>query len=500
MSSGDGERIISEMDDSFAAEVDSSTPFLWLPDPICDSFANVLGLEYNSSLDLYVLTDDQYADFSDSKHGFTFSLSSLDNQDTLGGALQAPGVVNITVSSAALTTLLKYPYMDEMIAYGDASVPAVPVRRLGGNYTQGVIGRSFLQEAYLITQFDRETFSIHEAVFPNDSLEAVNITQIDQPADSRLPAPASLSSDSGLTRVEMAGIAVGAGAGAVALCIVGLLWYCVRRRKRTSTVPADEKDTASSIEQEEPRTPVRRILSAIGRRRKSKRRDAHVIAAMAPPVEAPNHEVYELPAPVPPAELCADTMAMRKTSQDVSPVQDLSPLTHASDGSSPSAATLPHYMPSPLSPRPDWPGQPDPSPKRAHVPSPIFTAFAKPPAGPGTSPTSDPQSPASSVVPPSPSYQRTPVDPNSRVICLGPIPRNVALPGQSGPLASENVPRILGPDGRSLQKRVSTETLGSNFTEIEERHFEEMGRIDGGVEIVHVPQMADRRYSWEETC
>jgi hypothetical protein len=159
-----------------------------------------------------------------------------------------------------------------------------------------------------------------------------------------------------------------------------------------------------------------------------------------------------------------------------------------------------------------------------------------------------PVSPVSgSVIPPSPSYQRTPIDP-SRVVCLGPLPENVQLPR-----LQPSLPRLVTPDGRIIEpgphyispghspqsplsgqaghRRRSTSTLGSNFTEEEVDRIQDvsrhgssssrqpphgqsdgdqgtddfprspasMERINPGSELIHVPQLADKRYSWENT-
>lgn len=145
---------------------------------------------------------------------------------------------------------------------------------------------------------------------------------------------------------------------------------------------------------------------------------------------------------------------------------------------------------------------------------------------------------------PSPAFQRTPIDP-SRVVCLGPLPENVQLPRPQrsiprivtpGDPAAEAgaahlrpedlpLPRTLG-HRRSLTQG-STDTLGSNFT-VDEEHMLRtddvagqqastgqehdrqghdhdiprspcsMERIEGGAELIHVPQVAEKRYSWEE--
>jgi hypothetical protein len=164
--------------------------------------------------------------------------------------------------------------------------------------------------------------------------------------------------------------------------------------------------------------------------------------------------------------------------------------------------------------------------------------------------------------PPSPSYQRTPIDP-SKVICLGPLPDNVQIPFSSSstnrnrlpmqgisnqdpyqlpiqggsldpnrqPYSSESlrygqrsrqasstthsrVPsqssskQVFAIDGHAFDlppipfvdraHRMSTaETLGSNYTVEEEQRIARFGRMDGA-DIPHIPQPADKRYSWEE--
>ena len=151
---------------------------------------------------------------------------------------------------------------------------------------------------------------------------------------------------------------------------------------------------------------------------------------------------------------------------------------------------------------------------------------------------------------PSPAFQRTPIDP-SRVVCLGPLPENVRFPRPQ-----QSIPRIVTPGGgapegaglahlrpedlplprslgthhhRSLTQG-STDTLGSDFT-VDEDHMlrtdpattgpqpstttgqdhdrqgydhdiprspRSMERIEGGAELIHVPQVAEKRYSWED--
>ena len=148
--------------------------------------------------------------------------------------------------------------------------------------------------------------------------------------------------------------------------------------------------------------------------------------------------------------------------------------------------------------------------------------------------------------------QRAPID-HSRVVCLGPLPGNVQLPSHgAGPAShavasgdARNVPAIT----LAAASRLSEVSLGSNFTDDEERarqseqdrtgmdlahgeaiscslgqgrqlQPEKLGNertsagandstsnnASGGehrtlgldLDFIHVPQMAEKRYSWED--
>lgn len=110
-----------------------------------------------------------------------------------------------------------------------------------------------------------------------------------------------------------------------------------------------------------------------------------------------------------------------------------------------------------------------------------------------------------SLAPPSPPVQRAPID-GSDVICLGPLPDNVQLPYPSAmappppPPPAHHLygdffePPPIPPSINYRRNRVSTaETLGSNYTVEEEAR----GRINGP-DIVHIPHLPERRYSWEQ--
>lgn len=607
------------MSTSFEAIIDSSTPFLWLPQEVCDNFVGALNLTFNPKLDAYELTNDQFAQLkADDSFTFTFSLSSYDNNDDFGHPLDVAGVVNITLSAHAFAHTLGYPWNNMAIEYQDQRIPYFPIRVAPDNTF--ILGRTFLQEAYLLTKYDTTVFSIHQALYPESRLEAEIVT-VEQPPNSPYPPPSSSGGKHGLKKNQMIGIV--AGVVVATLIALFVFCFCCRRRRKRTRVPVayteeDAKDNASSIMTETPKTPVGRIFSKIIRRKRS--RKAESIAASGTetnPAEVgadATHELYELPAPLDPVELDADTQSIvsetdlgtegtenlsayelarrkmerrlqgpvpaysppaddavisggeastgDKTAQDISPVETYRPSDRISPASSPTYAntdSLPQSLPSPMSPRSDW------NIRNGDMPSPITVApsLPSPTYAGGTgrsgtvssrSHTYDPSSlsrssSANNISPTSPSsagpgassrVQRTPIDP-SKIVCLGPLPENVQLPLPS-PTRS-TMPRTTGiePPSPGLavmsnqEARVSTDTLGSNFTDVEEQLARDapnrgasnapanpsispintsiqsegpashnlesarsLERIDAGVELVHVPQLAERRYSWEE--
>lgn len=300
--------VLSTYNDTFSAMIESTTPYLWLPESICDNFASALNLTYNETFQLYTITNDQYQDYSSSSdaYSFTFTLSSIDNHDNFGLPLNAPGVVNITVPIRAFVGSLQYPFQKEAIKYGQPAVPYFMLRK-AVNASDVIIGRSFLQEAYIRTKYDSAVFSVHQAAFPQDPDKNAKPVAIKQPSNSPYPAPPPSEHSHGLTTAQMVGIAV----GVVAFCtilVAGLCFWGRRRKQKKrgamATKEDDAHDTSSTIAPDSPMTPVSRILSKIVRRKRS-RRATTTTTSTTGPTEVPASEIYELPAPMPPAELAA---------------------------------------------------------------------------------------------------------------------------------------------------------------------------------------------------
>ncbi|KAH6659567.1 aspartic peptidase domain-containing protein [Truncatella angustata] len=301
---------LATFDESVVALIDSSTPYLWLPSAVCDHFAQALDLTWNETFGLYLFANDKtYENLSNTDLSFTFSLSSSDNRDNFGDPLNVAGVVNITISANAFAQTLRYPFMN-LFEYGDAATPYFPLRRADGG-TQAIIGRSFLQEAYLKTNYELSSFSLHQALFPENPSTNTSIVTVTSSADSPYPDPGSGSTNQqGLHTPAIVGIVV---AASLALLSAFFVFWCVRRRKRRQGGAMVEvnslKETTSSMEPETPRTPVARMFSRFARRfpgRRNKGDAAHEMSGDSThPLEAAGQERYELAVPQAPVELDA---------------------------------------------------------------------------------------------------------------------------------------------------------------------------------------------------
>ncbi|KAK0745075.1 aspartic peptidase domain-containing protein [Apiosordaria backusii] len=620
-------RTLVNMDDSITALIDSSTPYLWLPTDVCDRFADALNLTWREDLGLYTFAGggEQYTRFQDDDSlSFTFTLSSFDNTDNFGQPFNVPGIVNITIPSAAFAQLLRYPFKN-VIQWGESSIPYFPLKRSTKevNDNQYIIGRTFMQEAYIITTYDKSIFSLHQALFPESASSNYSLEAIARPPDSPYPefsgGPKPATTSNGLGTGQTVGIVFSAF---ITGSILGLLlWFCCRRRKskqKAQNADTDEdKREAQVTEEEEPQSPVKKVFSLIIRRKRSRKPEAHEVhTSSTQPVEVgadEEHQVYEMPVPPEPVELDSHDLGDEETDIGVGSTQgmNMSSVAHYRPPESPSPASSPTYansdslpnsLPSPMTPHGDWAGRMFDLPSPMTVAPPPLHLY---PHGGRATTNSDPSSSYSPVSPtsaqtfapssvsrsdsndgvsptsltssmrlPPPSFQRTPIDP-SRIVCLGPLPEHIELPAQRPPPPPTPTTRLFNSDGQPIQTvspispttpgvhgppsplplppgrlgghyrsetNGSNETLGSNFTEEEGRIHEEimtrqhsntqqqlppepqrrpqqisllqprqgdneddmpnspqsMERIEGTDGLIHVPQVADKRYSWEE--
>lgn len=178
---------------------------LWLPRELCDTFERVFGLTYDSATDLYLVNDTIHEKLLDMDPVITV---------TIGNDRAAYNTTRINLPYAALNLQASYPFFNGTQNY-------FPIRRSGS--AKATLGRAFLQEAYVIADYERAKFSIHPAV-TEQNLAAPEIISILPPTSQNMSTQAKLSTAS------IAGIVV--GALAAFLLVSGLTFYLWRHRKK----------------------------------------------------------------------------------------------------------------------------------------------------------------------------------------------------------------------------------------------------------------------------
>ena len=116
---------------TIAAFIDSTVPYLYLPMEICEGFEDAFGITWNDSVQAYLVNDTLHGDLVTQNASVTFSIGALS-----GGADRA---IDISLPYAAFDLIAQYPLVENTTRY-------FPLMR-ATNESQYTLGRTFLQEA-----------------------------------------------------------------------------------------------------------------------------------------------------------------------------------------------------------------------------------------------------------------------------------------------------------------------------------------------------------------
>ncbi|KAL5386022.1 hypothetical protein DPSP01_004454 [Paraphaeosphaeria sporulosa] len=205
--------------------IDSTTSMLWLPRDVCDAFEESFGLTYDPTTDLYLINTTMRDQLRARNPSVTFKLI-----DSLEGA--ATNFTSILLPYSAFDLQASYPYYENATNY-------FPIRR-ASNESQYTLGRTLLQEAYLIVDYERANFTLAQAAFPSP-LPRASIVAI-PPPDTQATASPSPSLSAG----AKAGIAIGS------LTLVSFLaalafWFFRGRRRLHSTPDSDSQPSSPEL-------------------------------------------------------------------------------------------------------------------------------------------------------------------------------------------------------------------------------------------------------------
>ncbi|KAL8668082.1 MAG: hypothetical protein Q9202_000060 [Teloschistes flavicans] len=209
------------------AYVDSTIPQIWLPLEACKAFEKAFDLAYDEENQIYPVSSALHTKLVARNASITF---------TLGNSNSGGQTIDITLPYDSFDLIAQPPFTSNTTKY-------FPLQR-AVNDTQYTLGRTFLQEAYLIVDWERSNFSVSQCLFDPDitqekliPVKSVNATTTDQHGGS----------SSGKTIGVAVGVAV-----AIALLTggVGAFLYLRRRKGRQqaeSTTLEEEDDEAEQI-------------------------------------------------------------------------------------------------------------------------------------------------------------------------------------------------------------------------------------------------------------
>lgn len=202
--------------------IDSMVSEIWLPKDVCENFEKAFNLTYNSTVGYYTIDDATHNALLAQNPTFTFKLGAGSGEDSVG----------ITLPYAAFDLSLSLPITN---GWTNTTQHYFPLQR-GQNSSQYVLGRTFLQEAYVIADYDRRNFTVGQALFPPTSV-GTQIKAICSPGNEHA---CGSGGSGGLSGGAIAGIVIGAVAGIaliVGLCL-WLFWLRPRRRRRQEAAAA----------------------------------------------------------------------------------------------------------------------------------------------------------------------------------------------------------------------------------------------------------------------
>jgi hypothetical protein len=211
----------------FSATIDSTLPYLILPDEVCDMFVERFNLEYDEDSQLYTVSNSSHLTNQRQNANVSFKIGS------------GPGD-----SDKFTSIVLPYSAFDQQ---ANIPLPAgkptqyFPIKKTDkGIY---VLGRTFLQEAYIVVDYERSNFTVAPAYYA-DPMPTQNLVTIFNETYT-IPTASDTGSKGGLSTGAIAGIVVGiVGAFIIAALAAFLFW-----RKRRSTKKTKEMtQTPSEID------------------------------------------------------------------------------------------------------------------------------------------------------------------------------------------------------------------------------------------------------------
>lgn len=209
----------------FRATIDSTYPFMVLPDAVCDEFESRFRLDYDEQADLYRV--------SNSSHDWNLQQNGTISIKLAAGPQDSNEFTNIELPYAAFDLQIGNESGNNLTRY-------FPIRKSKNGVF--VLGRTFLQEAYIIVDYERANFTVASASNP-DSLPRPDVKIIYN--TTYHPDTQESDSSGGLAPGAIAGTVVGI---VVAFVVAGIIAFCWWRKRKGKKEAAQNPYETSQID------------------------------------------------------------------------------------------------------------------------------------------------------------------------------------------------------------------------------------------------------------
>lgn len=220
------------------AYIDSTVAEIWLPVESCALFEKAFGLTYDIATELYLVSENVHNLLLATNPNITFNIAPWTQQ---AGHTDN---VNIVLPYSAFDLTAKAPYQNL-----NRTTRYFPLRR-ADNDTQFTIGRTFLQEAYLTVDWERQNFSVSQVNWvagAKSTILPIHSWNHTSNATTTVGAAGGANKMAPLGTAAIAGIAV--GVVIILLITAGFAFLCFRKKPaKIIEEPTKTVDTDSSLD------------------------------------------------------------------------------------------------------------------------------------------------------------------------------------------------------------------------------------------------------------
>ena len=202
--------------------IDTMIAHIWLPLDSCQLFEEAFGLVWDNTTELYLMNSTLHNSLLKENPEVTFNVGP-----------------QVTGASVAIKMPYWNFYQTATSAYiGNSSSLYFPLKRAADD-SQYVLGRAFMQSAYLSADYDQSYFNLSQALYPASSVSENIVPILPEPTRTNSTTPASTSTKSSFGTGAIVGIAVGVAAVIIIVCVAFFLVH--RRNKKRRSDPTYKK-------------------------------------------------------------------------------------------------------------------------------------------------------------------------------------------------------------------------------------------------------------------